>query len=223
VLAGIHLQIDAGPDLRRQCLDHNIRQVDEVIITHGHADHMMGMDDLRRFCTLRGSTALNVYSNPLGIKRITSAFDYAVREVPEYQYYPAFRLREMPEVLDLPGGRVRSTPLPHGAIETLGLVFEEDSTGTRAAYYTDCKSLTPEALRLASGADVLILDALQPYHHAAHHSLPEAINSARKVAAKRTWFTHMNYHLDHEATNERLPADMQLAHDGLRINLTGLS
>ena len=108
VLAGIHLQIDAGPDLRRQCLDNNIRQVDEVIITHGHADHMMGMDDLRRFCTLRGSSALNVYSNPLGLRRIASAFDYAVREVPEYQYYPAFRLREMPEVLELPGGRVRS-------------------------------------------------------------------------------------------------------------------
>lgn len=217
-LAGDHIQVDAAPEFRLQCLANGIDQVDYFILTHGHSDHVVGMDDLRRFCDLRGGEALPVYSSREGLERVRQCFPYAIRERCAVRGYPAFALEEMPGILTLPGGGIiRSVRLPHGPIEVLGLVFEEPRLGRKVAYYCDCKEVTPEALALASGADTVILDGLRPQPHPSHMSIEEAVETARIIGAPQTWLTHMTYQIDYAEWSEKLPAGVMLAYDGLTL------
>src|SRR5688572_472941 len=165
VMDGLHVQVDAAPEFRLQCIRERIRQVDFFILTHGHADHISGMDDLRRFCDLLGGIALTVYSTEEGMGRVLAMYPYAMAERPISKGYAAFKLVSMPEVLELPQGTIRSTLLPHGGVNTLGLVFEERSSGKKFVYYTDCKRVPREAMALARGADVVVLDGLRSTPH----------------------------------------------------------
>jgi phosphoribosyl 1,2-cyclic phosphate phosphodiesterase len=216
-MGGMRLQIDAAPEFRLQCIQNGVDWIDVFFLTHGHADHIMGMDDLRRFIDLRDGEALPVYSTREGLERVSAIFPYAIRPKPEFKGYPAFDLREMPDFLDLPGGKIHMTRLPHGRMEVMGLVFEEASSGKRLAYYTDCKRLTPRAVELARGADLVVLDALRPMPHPTHMTLHEAVETALDLGARRTYFTHMTYMIDHVRDSERLPSGMAFAHDGLKV------
>jgi phosphoribosyl 1,2-cyclic phosphate phosphodiesterase len=219
VLGDTRVQIDAGPEFRVQCLEHRVSWIDAFILTHGHADHITGMDDLRRFCDLHGGSALAVYSTQEGLHRVRAMFPYADGDSPRQSGYPAFRLQHMPSLLQLPGGTVRSVLLPHGPVEVLGLVFEERGTGRRVAYYTDCKELTPEAEELARGADLIVLDGLRPEPHPTHMHLDAAISAALRLRGGRTFLTHLTHSVDHDTWSRRLPPGVELAHDGLRIGL----
>lgn len=214
-----HFQIDAAPEFRLQCLHNRIEWIDVFFLTHGHADHLMGMDDLRRFVDLRDGQALPVYSSPEGLQRVSEVFPYAMRPKPEFRGYPAFLPMEMPDRLDFPSGSIRRVYLPHGRFRVMGLVFQEAETGKRLAYYTDCKQLTPEAVALASGAEVVVLDALRPQPHPTHMTLQEAVQAAEGLAAARSFFTHMTYLVDQEADGSRLPPGMAFAYDGLRVEV----
>jgi Metal-dependent hydrolases of the beta-lactamase superfamily I len=216
---GLHVQVDAAPEFRLQCLANDIRWVDFFILTHGHADHITGMDDLRRFCDLHGGTALPVYTTEEGFGRVLSIFPYAVAERPVSRGYAAFKLINMPGRLELPQGTIESTLLPHGGLNTLGLAFTERSSGKRFVYYTDCKRLTREAVELARGADVVVLDGLRPDPHPSHMSIPEALEAAREVGAPLTFLTHLTHLNDHAATEAEMPAGVRLAYDGLRLKL----
>lgn len=219
---GLHVQVDAAPEFRLQCLRENIRQLDFFILTHGHADHVVGMDDLRRFCDLIGGNALTVYSTIEGMSRILAIFPYTIAERPVSKGYAAFTMREMPAQLDLPQGTIRSTLLPHGGINTLGLVFEERSSGKRFVYYNDCKRIPREAVEMAKEADVVVLDGLRREPHPSHMNIEEAIAAAGEIAGKRTFFTHLTHTLDHQALSEELRAThptIQVAYDGLRLNV----
>lgn len=217
VMDGLHVQVDAAPEFRLQCVREGVAQLDVFILTHGHADHIAGMDDLRRFCDLHGGTALTVYTTDEGMARVLAMFPYAMAERPIAKGYAAFKLESMPAVLDLPQGTIRSTLLPHGGVSTLGLVFTERSSGKRFAYYTDCKRVPREAVDLARGVDVLVLDGLRPEPHPTHQSIPEALAAAREIGARRTWLTHLTHHTEHAATEATFAPDVRLAHDGLRI------
>ena len=127
--------------------------------------------------------------------------------------------QEMPAVIDLPQGTIQSTLLPHGGVSTLGLVFTERSSGRKFVYYTDCKSLTPEAVALARGADAIVLDGLRPLPHPSHMSISEAVAAAQQIGAKETWLTHLTHVSDHATTEADLPAGVKLAYDGLRLKL----
>lgn len=218
-IGNFHIQIDAGPEFRLQCVNNQIEQVDLFILTHGHADHIMGMDDLRRFIDLRKGKALPVYSSSEGMERVATIYPYAIRDEPEFKGYPAFQLRPMPEKLEIPGGTIESVMLPHGRIEVIGLVFTETATGRKLAYYTDCKSLPPRAQELATGADLAVLDALRPMPHPTHMSTSEAIAAAQALKAKRTYFTHMTFMIDYERDNKELPETIDYAYDGLRLEI----
>src|SRR5690606_9822085 len=116
-----------------------------------------------------------VYSNPAGLKRVREVFSYAIRDIPVNRFYPAFKLEEIPPVLRVNGGEIHTVSLPHGSIETVGLVFIEHKTGHKFTYYTDCKEVPPQARELARGSDVVVLDALQPIAHATHMNIEEAL------------------------------------------------
>ncbi|MGF1678362.1 MAG: MBL fold metallo-hydrolase [Candidatus Methylacidiphilales bacterium] len=219
VMGGRHFQIDAGPEFRLQCLWNRVEWIDDFILTHGHSDHLMGMDDLRRFCDLREDHVLPVYSSADGLERIRQSFPYAAREKPLYDGYPAFRMLEMPPRLEVAGGVVESAWLTHGNFQVLGLVFTEKESGRRLAYYTDCKELSPRAWELARGVDVLVLDGLRPMPHPSHFSISEAVAVAQELGARRTYLTHLTHLVDHETVGRELPAGIHLAYDGLRLSL----
>lgn len=219
VMNGLHVQVDAAQELRLQCVAQRVEQVDLFVLTHGHADHILGMDDLRRFCDRNGGAGLPVYSTPEGLERVRSVYPYAVRDRPLFNGYPAFNLRPMPERLEMKEGAICSTLLPHGPVEVLGLVFVEAGSGRKLVYYTDCKSVGPEAMELARGADVAVLDGLRPESHPTHMSLGEAVEVAAEMRAGRTFITHLTHAVDHRKVSGSLSAGVELAYDGLRIQV----
>ncbi|QYM79975.1 MBL fold metallo-hydrolase [Horticoccus luteus] len=219
VMDGLHVQVDAAPEFRLQCVREKVARTDLFILTHGHADHIAGMDDLRRFCDLLGGEGLTVYSTDEGMSRVLAIYPYAIMERPLVRGYPAFRLQQMPVELELPQGTIRSTLLPHGGVNTLGLVFTERSSGVSFAYYTDCKRLPREAVEFAKGAAAVVLDGLRPQPHPSHMSIGEAVTAAADVGAPMTWLTHLTHLSDHAATEAGLPMNVRLAYDGLRLKL----
>ncbi len=220
VMDGLHVQVDAAPEFRLQCLREKITEMDFFILTHGHADHVVGMDDLRRFCDLRGGTALTVYTTEEGMARILAIFPYTIAERPVAKGYAAFKLTAMPAALELPQGTIRSTLLPHGGINSLGLVFEEKSSGKKFVYYNDCKRVPREAVALASGADVVVLDGLRPEPHPTHMNIDEACAAAAEIGGKQTYLTHLTHRIGHAEWSAKLAVQgVQLAYDGLRLRL----
>ena len=197
VMDGLHVQVDAPPEFRLQCLREKIVWMDFFILTHGHADHVVGMDDLRRFCDLLGGRAMTVYATEEGMGRVKTIFPYAIADRPVSSGYAAFNLRAMPALLDLPQGKIYSTLLPHGSIHSLGLVFEEKSSGKKFVYYNDCKRVPPEAVALARGADAVVLDGLRPEPHGSHMSIDEACAAAVEIGCTNTYLTHTTHHTDY--------------------------
>lgn len=219
VMDDLHIQVDAAQEFRLQCLQNRIEQVDVFVLTHGHADHVLGMDDLRRFCDQRDGVALPVYSTPEGLDRVATVFPYAILDRAMQKGYPAFALHEAPPVLEFPEGTIQTVLLPHGSIEVLGLVFTERSSGKKIVYYTDCKRVGLSGMELAQGADVVILDALRQQPHPSHMNIEEATATALKIGSPQTYFTHLTHTIDHQKVEEELPQGIQLAFDGLTINL----
>lgn len=220
VMDGTHIQVDAAPELRIQCLNNNITQTDLFILTHEHADHIMGMDDLRRFNDLNNFEALPVYSNEEGLERVRAIYHYAIEDgAPKMKGYPRFSLHEMPECLELDCGTIETFHLPHGSINVLGLLFTEKSSGKRFAYFTDCKEVPEPAQKAASSADLLVLDALREKPHPTHLTIAEATALAQKIGAPQTYFIHINFDVDHDSVESSLPEGINLSHDGLRVSL----
>ena len=219
VMDGLHVQVDAAPEFRLQCVRENIRTMDFFILTHGHADHTAGMDNLRRFCDQKGGEAITVYSTEEGMARVLAVFPYAIAERPISKGYAAFKLIPMPAVLELPQGTIQSTLLPHGGLNTLGLIFTERSSGRKFVYYTDNKRLTHEAIAMARSADAVVLDGLRPQPHPTHMSIPEAIAAAGEIGAPQTWLTHLTHYTDHGPAETGLPDGIKFAYDGLRLKL----
>jgi len=210
---GARVLVDAGPDLREQALRHRIARVDAIVFTHGHADHILGMDDVRRFNALmRGS--MPCYGDAATLEDIRRMFSYVFDSAtPKGGGLPQLDLLEIQgpfTVGDLP---LQPVPIWHGARRILGF------RAAGFAYLTDCNRIDEAAWPLLERLDVLVLDALREKPHPTHFSLSEAVATAARIGAARTFFTHMAHDLPHEATNARLPDGMRLAHDGLVLSL----
>lgn len=212
-----NLLIDTTPELRLQLLRERIGRIHAVAYTHGHADHLFGLDDLRIFAEYLGHD-LPVYCTRPVEERIRRCFDYAFD--PVARQYPAGgvpRLAFHPiatEPFAALGVRVVPIPLCHGRYHVLGFRIGN------MAYCTDVNAIPPESERLLQSLDVLVLDCLRRRPHATHFSLDEAVAVAQRLGAKRTLFTHMCHDLDHDATNAALPPGMELAYDGLKIDFS---
>jgi phosphoribosyl 1,2-cyclic phosphate phosphodiesterase len=216
-LPGGNLLIDTSPDVREQLLREKVGIVHTVLYTHEHADHVYGLDDLRMMQFYLGGP-VPLYCEPPVEDRIRKSFDYAFSS--ESQTHPGavpqlvFRRIGL-EPFEVLGARVMPIRMQHGRrFDVLGFRFGN------VAYCTDANLIPPESMERLTGLDVLILDALRPRGHATHFSLEEAVEIARQLRPRQSYFTHMSHELEHEATNAALPAGMALAHDGLRIELT---
>lgn len=207
------LLVDTTPDLRQQALTHRINRIDAVLFTHSHADHILGLDDIRRYNHVQGGP-VPCYASRETWDDITRTFAYAFDGqarlgggVPQVEQH----------VIDGPfvvsGVRVMPVPLFHGRMPVLGF-----RSGT-FAYLTDCNRLPDEAWPLLAGLDTLVLDALRDAPHSTHFTVAQSLAVVARLAPRRAYFTHMTHDLGHEATNARLPAHVRLAHDGLRLDV----
>jgi phosphoribosyl 1,2-cyclic phosphate phosphodiesterase len=207
--------VDTTVDFRWQCLDFDVRRVDAVLITHCHADHVMGLDDIRRFNSLqRGPIPL--YAAPADLERLRTIFPYAIREAPEYPGYPCLHGHAVTGPFHLGETKITPVPLPHGKAQVTGYVFQENGA-PKCAYFTDCNAVAPGCVESIRGVPVLILDALRENPHPTHLSFRQALEVARQAGARKTYFIHMCHEVDHEQASRALPPGIELSYDGLQI------
>ncbi|MBN1517112.1 MBL fold metallo-hydrolase [Candidatus Sumerlaeota bacterium] len=211
--------VDCGTDFRQQALRAGIRRIDRILVTHAHADHVSGIDELRIFLFFV-RRSMPVWCNAAAMKELRLRFAYYFEEGayeganPEFP--PVLELHEFWEPMII--GDVRVTPIPvmHGRLEILGFRFND------LAYVTDCKTMPETSMELLRGVDTLILNALRTKPHAVHMSLDDAVALVKEIGPKRAYFVHMTHDLEHEATNEYLAGipgapPMELAYDGLTL------
>ena len=207
--------VDTTPELRLQCVRNGIDMIDAVVYTHPHADHIMGMDDLRRFNALKKGP-LDVWADAATFGVLDRSFGYAFKEPsPEWKVFrPHLIQRQITGSFEIAGMTWIPIRLFHGDMPILGFRVGN------LAYCTDVSFIPEESYELLRDLDVLVLDALQHKKHSTHFSVEEAVNAARRINAKRTLFTHIAHALGHEQTNANLPAGMRLAYDGERVTVS---
>lgn len=209
---GPSVLVDASPDLRAQALRFNVDRIDLILLTHGHADHVLGLDDVRVY-NFRQGGAIPCYGAARTLADVRRMFAYVFDPAtPRGGGLPQFKLWPLSGPFSVAGRTFVPVPLRHGTLPVLGYRIGA------FAYLTDCSEIPAISWPLLRDLDVLVLDALRHRPHSTHFNLAGAVEAARRIGARRTYFTHMTHDLRHAETCERLPAGMRLAHDGLVLD-----
>jgi len=216
-LPGGNLLFDTSPDLRHQLIREKIGVVHAVVFTHEHADHLHGLDDLRLFPFVLGH-AIPLYCEPLVEDRIRRVFDYAFQDFEPTHPGAAPKLQIQSighDPFEVLGTRLQPIPLVHGPrCNVLGFRIGN------VAYCTDTNFISESSLEMLQGLDCLVLDALRYTPHPTHFSVAQAMEVVTRLQPGMTYLTHLSHDLDYQLANARLPNNIRLAYDGLRIPLT---
>jgi phosphoribosyl 1,2-cyclic phosphate phosphodiesterase len=205
--------IDTSSDLRAQALQFGIRRLDAILFTHSHADHVLGLDEVRRFNKLQRE-AIPCYSDARTKADLQRTFGYIFDEhTPKGGGIPKIVLNEIIGPFSLGSVDIIPVPILHGSRPILG--FRVGAF----AYLTDCSMIPDASWPLLEGVRTLVLDALRDRPHTTHFSVSEAVNAAARIGAERTYFTHISHELGHAATCARLPRGVELAYDGLVLEI----
>lgn len=210
---GTTILVDVTPDFRQQALTYEIKNLDAVLFTHFHADHVFGINDLRRYNLMQG-TAVPAYGNEHTMVTIRKTFPFIWNSPRKLKkFLPRIELNIETGPFPLNGLPITPIPVLHGGMPVWGYRLGS------FAYVTDCNVIPDESLEMLHDLDVLVLGALRRRPHIAHFSLEEAVEQAKRIDAKTTYFTHMSHDLQHEASSANLPSSVCLAYDGLTIEL----
>ena len=207
------IQIDTTPDFRQQMLTARVTRVDAVLFTHSHADHILGLDDIRRYNWIQDGP-IPCYTTEAIWQDIARTFYYAFDGVQRKGGgIPRIDRRHIDGPFSVGGVRIVPVPLWHGDAPILGFRFGN------FAYLTDCNRLADEAWGLIDGVDTLVVDALRHKRHTTHFTVDEALEVIGRAKPRRAYLTHMSHDLGHAETNARLPGHVELAYDGLVLDV----
>jgi phosphoribosyl 1,2-cyclic phosphate phosphodiesterase len=207
--------VDTTPDLRQQALREKLDHLDAVLFTHPHADHIMGFDDLRRFCEIQGGP-LPIYGSAETLQGIERIFFYAFnpkRTIPGYVHVLP---HPVAGPFALGGLEITPLPVPHGAISTSGYLFARHGRKF-LAYLSDCAAVPEPVRALIAGVDVLIIDGLRDKEHPTHLNIRGAIEAALAIGAPRSFLTHLTHEKSHVDRLKDLPAGVEVAYDGMKL------
>ena len=214
VHGGPSVLVDTSTDLRQQALAAGLARVDAILFTHSHADHVMGMDEIRRFNVLQKSP-IPAYADARTAEDLRRTFSYAFRGPDEKGGgVPQIDLRTIDGPLVVHGVSVTPVPILHGQRPILGFRFGN------FAYLTDCSAIPEESWALLEGLDILVLDALRHKKHPTHFTVEEAVAAIATIQPRRALLTHICHDLPHEETNRGLPSGVELAYDGLQLDVS---
>lgn len=213
---GSSIIIDTPADFRFQTLTHGVKKVDAVLYTHAHADHIMGMDDLRGF-NFFSKTSIPCYSNKATLSQLKRIFSYIFEPDPNYEggMLPQLDLVEIDsrQAINVCGLKIQPFELLHGKMQVLGFRIGD------LAYATDCNFISEATIGILKGLKTLVLDGLRYEPHRTHFTIPQALEAAAKIGAETTYLTHLTHSIDYQAVSASLPVGVKLAYDGLRVEV----
>jgi len=202
--------IDTTPDFREQAIREQIKKLDAVLYTHGHADHVLGLDDLRPL-SFRHPEKIPLYARPEVAALLRQMFRYIFDADYKFGGLAQVELQTIDGPFELFGAPFAPVKVMHGDAEIIGYRF-----GT-AAYLTDFSGIPEESFAQLDGLDILFLDALRRRPHPTHSTVENSLRIVERVAPKRAFFTHICHDLPHEATNAELPPHVRLSYDGMKL------
>jgi phosphoribosyl 1,2-cyclic phosphate phosphodiesterase len=205
--------IDTGPDFREQALRAGLARVDAVFYTHSHADHILGLDDLRplSFVVFREGGPIPLYASADTSRVLERIFDYTLSPDATYPTRAKVRIEPLADRTRVHGVEFVRVPVLHGRMEVAGFRFGD------MAYLTDVSEIPEESFALLQGLNTLVLPALRHQPHPSHATVRQAVEWAERIGARQTWFTHIAHELGHDETNRLLPPGVALAYDGLEV------
>jgi phosphoribosyl 1,2-cyclic phosphate phosphodiesterase len=202
--------IDTTPDFREQAIRERIRQLDAVLYTHAHADHILGLDDLRPL-SFRRPEKIPLYAKPDAAELLRRMFRYIFDANYKFGGLAQVELHKIEGAVELFGARFEPVKVMHGDTEIIGYRFGS------AAYLTDHSEIPEESFAQLNDLDILFLDALRHKPHPTHSTVDNSLRIVGRVKPKRAFFTHICHDLPHQATNAALPPNVQLSYDGMKL------